>query len=145
MPRPKKWRTIQFEPKYTLFKPCGVPKKDLKEIQLKIEEIEAMRLKDIEGLNQAECAELMSVSRQTFQLIIDSARKKVAIALTEGMGINISGGNYTYNVCQYRCLTCNQVFRHRYEGEQICPECGSNDIKCVKKNDFCNAKCNKEK
>lgn len=145
MPRPKKWRTIQVVPKYTCFKPCGVPKRDIKNMQLKVEEIEAMRLKDIVGLNQAECAEKMSVSRQTFQLIIDSARKKVATALTEGMGIDISGGNYTFNVCHYICDDCQVDFHSKYEAEQVCPSCGSTNIRCVKKNDFCTRKCAQEK
>lgn len=145
MPRPKKWRKIEFVPKYTLFKPCGVPKSKLGIIQLKVEELEAMRLKDIEDLNQAECAERMSVSRQTFQLIIDSARKKVATALTEGMSIDISGGNYTYKLCDYKCITCGNEFTLNFEGDALCPNCGSSQIKCAKEDDFCKKNCCKNK
>lgn len=141
MPRPKKWRKIAFEPEHTFFKPCGVPKSKLKEVQLKIEELEAMRLKDIEGLNQLECAELMSVSRQTFQLIIESARKKVTIALTEGKGIHITGGNYTYNLCNYQCNQCEESFTIHYEGEALCPSCGSTDIACKNDGEFCEKNC----
>lgn len=137
MPRPKKWRTIEFVPKHTQFKPCGVPKSKLEEVQLKIEELEAMRLKDIEGLNQAECAEKMSVSRQTFQLIIESARRKVTDTLIEGKSLNITGGNYTYNLCDYKCIKCKSEFTLNYEGEQICPNCGSLQIRCTKDDDFC--------
>lgn len=141
MPRPKKWRKIEFVPTFEFFKPAGIPKNKMQMINLKIEELEAMRLKDIEGFNQAECAEKMAISRQTFQLIIESARKKVALALTEGKGIHISGGNYTYNICEYVCLECKHVFSVNYEGESVCPECGSLEIKCSKNETFCKKKC----
>lgn len=141
MPRPKKWRKIEFIPRYDLFKPAGVAKNKLETINLKVEELEAMRLKDIEGFNQAQCAEKMVISRQTFQLIIDSARKKVALALTEGKSIHISGGNYTYNLCDYRCLSCDHIFTINYEGEGVCPSCGSSEIRCNKKETFCKKKC----
>lgn len=144
MPRPKKWRKIEFVPEHTVFKPCGIPKSKLEEIQLKMEELEAMRLKDIIGLNQAECAEKMSVSRQTFQLIIDSARKKVATALTQGKSINISGGNYTYNLCEYKCMSCLNEFTLNYEAEHVCPTCGSDQISCTNDKDFCKKKCCRE-
>jgi len=143
MPRPTKWRRISFVPEHTLFKPCGVPKKDLETITLKVEELEAMRLKDIEGLNQSECAELMSVSRQTFQNIIDSARRKVALALTGGKGIHISGGKYTMNICEYKCGACGHVFESNFEGDAICPSCGSDKISCINKEEFCQKNCSK--
>lgn len=145
MPRPTKWRKISFVPEHTLFKPCGVPKSKLDTITLKIEELEAMRLKDIEGLNQAECAELMSVSRQTFQNIIDSARKKVAISLTEGKGIEISGGKYTYNICEYVCNDCGQAFEINFEAEHVCPICKSDQVICKRKAEFCKNNCQKDK
>ena len=95
MPRPTKFRRVEFFPENTYFVPWGKRKCEIEEIVLKVEELEAMRLKDIEELNQEECAQRMQVSRQTFQNIIDSARKKVAVALTEGNAIRISGGDYT--------------------------------------------------
>ena len=55
------------------------------EIILKVEELEAMRLKDIEGLNQEQCAERMNISRQTFQLIIDEARRKKPAIVRAGL------------------------------------------------------------
>lgn len=144
MPRPTKWRKISFVPEHTLFKPCGVPKSKLKTIVLKVDELEAMRLKDTEGLNQAECAERMSVSRQTFQNIIDSARKKVTEALTTGKGIHISGGKYTYNICEYECQDCKHEFTINVEGEAECPNCGSENIVCVNTEDFCQSNCPKK-
>lgn len=94
MPRPKKRRRISFEPKSAIFKPAGISKFELDEVVLKFEELEAIRLKDIEGLSQIECAEKMDVSRQTFQIIIESSRRKIATALYNGMAIRIDGGHY---------------------------------------------------
>jgi predicted DNA-binding protein (UPF0251 family) len=138
MARPVKCRRVEFFPEDTYFIPLGKRKCDVEEITLKIEELEAMRLKDIEGLNQEECAEKMQVSRQTFQNIIDSARRKVAVALTQGNAIHISGGNYTLGLCQFKCIDCGKIYRMNYEKEKhICPSCGSDENVCEKKNRFC--------
>ena len=71
----------------------GKKKCELEELELKVEELEAMRLKDIEGLSQEECAQQMEISRQTFQNILDLAREKIAKALVEGKAIRIGGGD----------------------------------------------------
>lgn len=138
MPRPTKFRRVEFFPKETYFIPMGKPKCKLEEVQLKIEELEAMRLKDIENLNQEECAKKMNISRQTFQNIIDSARKKTVLALTNGMAIRISGGHYTTHECLFKCLDCKKDYEANYDqDEKTCPNCGSNRILCSKKADFC--------
>lgn len=142
MPRPTKFRRVEFFPKDTYFVPLGKPKCELEEVVLKLEELEAMRLKDIEGLNQEECAEKMQISRQTFQNIIDAARKKVAIALSDGKAINISGGNYTTSLCKFKCLDCKTTYNINFEQDKkICPDCGSNKVTCGKKADFCKSWC----
>lgn len=144
MPRPIKSRRVDFFPKNNYYIPWGKPKCELEEIALKVEELEAMRLKDIESLSQEECAERMLVSRQTFQNIIDSARKKVAIALTEGKAIRISGGNYTTNLCKFKCLACNTSYEINYEHDKnFCPKCRSRKVLCKKKADFCKNWCEK--
>lgn len=66
----------------------------LEDIAVYYEEIEAIRLKDYLGLEQEECANVMKVSRQTFQRILADARKKIADALINGKAIKIQGGNY---------------------------------------------------
>lgn len=138
MARPIKCRRVKFFPENTYFIPLGKRKCEVEEITLKVEELEAMRLKDIEGLNQEECAESMQVSRQTFQNIINSARRKVALALTQGNAIHISGGNYVLGLCQFKCLSCGEVYSMNYENDRhICPSCGSNEIVCEKKKKFC--------
>lgn len=63
---------------------------------LSIDEFEAVRLKDLEGLDQIECAEKMDISQPTFHRLVISARKKVADALTHGKIIKIEGGHYRF-------------------------------------------------
>lgn len=109
MPRPVKPRKIGYVPENKLFIPYGKKTNLSDNILLLHDELEAMRLKDIENLHQSECAEIMDVSRQTFQLIIDSARKKVTSALIEGKPIKIEGGHYTLSKCTHRCPTCGQI------------------------------------
>jgi len=94
MSRPQKSRRVAFIPGVTFFKPAGIPMKVLEEIQLTVEEVEAIRLKDLEGLEQEEGADKMNISRPTFQRILASARQKVADALLNGKAIRIEGGNF---------------------------------------------------
>lgn len=77
MSRPVKCRRVENLPEFTYFVPSGRRKCEIQEIIIKVEEFESMRLKEVEDLNQEECAERMQVLRQTFQNIIDSARKKL--------------------------------------------------------------------
>ena len=94
MPRPFKCRRVGFAPGITYFKPAGIPMRSLEEVIISLEEAEALRLKDIVGLEQEGAAESMNVSRTTFQRILASARRKVADALLGGKAIRIEGGNY---------------------------------------------------
>lgn len=142
MARPTKFRRVEFFPEDNYFVPWGKPKCEIEEIVLKVEELEAMRLKDIGDLNQEECAEKMQVSRQTFQNIIDIARKKMAIALTEGKAIRISGGHYTTRLCNFKCLECGTIYEINYDIDRsICPSCGSKKVMCSKKAQFCKNWC----
>jgi uncharacterized protein len=94
MTRPKKCRRIAFMPGVNYFKPAGIPMRFLDEVRLSLEETESIRLKDIEGLDQQQCAKMMNISRPTFQRVLGSARKKIAGALLNGKAIRIEGGNY---------------------------------------------------
>lgn len=143
MARPIKFRNVECFPKSNYFIPCYKKKCSIDEVQLNLEEVEAMRLKDIEKLNQEECAERMNVSRQTFQNIIDKAREKVAIALMEGKAIKIHGGYYTTKECRFKCKICNDIYNINYQQDkEICPRCGSKDVLCNKKESFCSKWCN---
>ena len=144
MARPIKCRRVEFFPEDTYFIPLDKKRCEVEEIILKVEELEAMRLKDIEGLTQEECAERMEISRQTFQNIIDSARKKVATALTQGSAIHITGGNYTSDLCQFKCSNCGGAYDLNYERDKhICPHCGSDEVVCEKKKRLCGRWCRK--
>jgi len=94
MPRPPKCRRVAFLPNVTYFKPAGIPLRGLEEVQLSVEEAEAIRLKDLECLEQEEAAERMNISRPTFQRVLTSARHKLADALLNGKAIRIEGGNF---------------------------------------------------
>ena len=76
MARPTKWRKIENIPTIPYFIPSETDISELPQNILKIEELEAIRLKDLEGLEQEECAAKMEVSRPTFQRILLSAREK---------------------------------------------------------------------
>ncbi len=89
MPRPKLCRKIQFEPNVTFYKPQGIPLKKLKIMELTYEEMEALRLKNIEDLDQNEWAEKMETSRSTFQRILLNAQKKLSTAIINWMAIKI--------------------------------------------------------
>ncbi|MCK4553734.1 DUF134 domain-containing protein [Candidatus Parcubacteria bacterium] len=87
--RPRLRRQIRFNPKVNYFKPQGVPMRDLDVVVLSQEEIEALRLKNIEDLSQIECAESMKTSQSTFQRILSSAYKKISLAIVKGQAICI--------------------------------------------------------
>jgi predicted DNA-binding protein (UPF0251 family) len=91
--RPVQCRSVGEYPKVTCFLPEGVAPARLENVVLSVDEVESLRLADFEGLYQADAAEKMKVSRQTFGRIIKSARRKVAEALVSGKTICIEGGN----------------------------------------------------
>ena len=97
MPRPRKCRRVGCLPGVNYFKPIGIPMKNLQEVRLTVEELEALRLKEIEGLDQQKSAVKMGVSRPTFQRILATARSKTAEALITGKALRIDGGNYAVN------------------------------------------------
>lgn len=92
MPRPPKLRRIGNSPRAVYFKPQGVPLRTLAEMDLGRDELEALRLADMEGLSHQEVGELMEVSRATAGRILACARAKVAEALVRGLAIRIGGG-----------------------------------------------------
>lgn len=94
MPRPKKDRWICCEPSVTFFKPRGTPLTELEEVCLTVEELEAVRLKDLEGLEQEATAVKMGISQPTLHRTLLSAHKKIADALVNGKALRIEGGDY---------------------------------------------------
>jgi len=94
MPRPRKRRLLDSAPRAAIYKPAGMPLEGLSRVTLLQEELEALRLADLEGLTQQEAAGRMGVSRSTFQRIVTRARRQVAQALAGGCALQIEGGTF---------------------------------------------------
>ncbi len=92
MPRPHCRRWIGHQPPVVLYKPAGIPARILETIEIRMDELEAMRLVDAEGMNQAEAADKMKVSRATVGRLLASGRSKTAAALTSGKALAIEAG-----------------------------------------------------
>ena len=102
MPRPRVYRRVGLQPHTTYFKPAGIRMVELEESVITVDEFEAVRLKDLIGLDQEEAAKRMDISQPTFHRLILSARKKIADAIVNGKAIRIEGGNYKIDRSFYR-------------------------------------------
>lgn len=89
MGRPCLRRKVNFNPKIRYFKPHGIRMFNLEEVELKKEELEAIRLRYIKNFDQRKCAKLMKTSPATLQRILSSANHKLATALVHGKAIKI--------------------------------------------------------
>ena len=92
MPRPFSCRRVAGSPAAAVFKPVGIPMRELEEIVMTLDEFEALRLASLDGLYQEEAAARMNISRPTFSRIIEAAHRKVADALVHGKALRIEGG-----------------------------------------------------
>jgi predicted DNA-binding protein (UPF0251 family) len=92
VPRPFCCRRIAGSPAAAVFKPIGIPMAGLGEIVMSLDEFEAMRLADLDGLYQEQAATQMKVSRTTVGRLVDSAHRKVADAIVHGKALRIEGG-----------------------------------------------------
>jgi len=88
-------RHVSSRPPADFFKPVGVPCHALEVVTLTLDEVEALRLADLEGLYQEQASAQMKISRQTFARIIEEARKKTADALIHGKALRLEGGTVT--------------------------------------------------
>ena len=95
MPRPIKCRMVGFVPDVLFFKPAGISMRDLEDVELSLDDLESIRLADLEGLYQEDAAGRMGVSRQTFANILASARSKMAECLILGKALRVEGGTIT--------------------------------------------------
>jgi len=94
MVRPRKLKRINFEPNVTYFKPHAVPLSELQEVELTLDELETLRLSNIEKLNQVDAATEMNIHQSTFQRTLTRANEKITDALVNGKAIKIHGGEY---------------------------------------------------
>lgn len=140
MPRPRRLRRVRAMPDIDYFKPAGVKASELNQVVLTVDEYEAVRLKDFQGMEQNEAAKKMNISQPTFNRLLASARKKISDAIINGKAIKIEGGSYKmvqprgrgmgfggpaeYCVCP-KCRTRVQKKRTIPCAEMQCPECGA--------------------
>ena len=89
MSRPRMPRCMRFKPNVYYFKPRGIPVHDLEEMVLLPDELEALKLHEIDELEQTEAAGKMKISQPTFARILSSAHKKIAEAIIKGKAIRI--------------------------------------------------------
>jgi len=126
MSRPKFCRKIGCMPDVSYYKPKGIPSSFLEEVILTLDEFEAIRLADCEGLYQEQAANKMDISRQTFGRIVDSAHRKIADALIHGKALKIEGGKVEIgNMKRFKCRNCNNFFDYSLVARKPieCPNC----------------------
>jgi predicted DNA-binding protein (UPF0251 family) len=132
MPRPKCCRTIHGVPLCSIFKPAGIPVSTLEEVVLAMDEFEAVRLADQEGLYHEEAARRMNISRQTFGRTLEAARHKIARVLTEGLALRIEGGHVAKALQHtFQCRQCLHVWVTPCGsmGKPVeCPACKGRDM-----------------
>jgi len=110
-------------PGKTCFQPAGAVASSFDEVLLTLDEYEAIRLADLEGLYQEQAASRMNISRQTFGRIIEAAHRKVADVLVNGKVLKIQGGSVSMKAEKpVRCSRCRRAFS---------PDCGKrNEMSC---------------
>jgi predicted DNA-binding protein (UPF0251 family) len=133
MARPEKLRRVAQLPNVGFFKPAGIPASTLQGVRLSLEELESIRLKDLDGLEQEECAQQMHISRPTFHRILESARSKLADALINGKSIQIEGGNFGLPEHRFKCGNDGHEWNVPFETMAkrrplSCPMCFSGNI-----------------
>jgi predicted DNA-binding protein (UPF0251 family) len=131
MARPHCCRKINHLPEAVYFKPRAVPLTRLEEVVLALDEFEAVRLADREGLYHDAAAEKMGISRQTFGRILESARGKVAEFLVDGKALKIEGGIVTMpRQRTFKCDACQHEWQEPFGTgrPRECPSCHSDRI-----------------
>ncbi|MDA8121517.1 MAG: DUF134 domain-containing protein [Deltaproteobacteria bacterium] len=133
MARPKICRHVGCSPEAVYFKPRGIPVSLLEEVEVTVDELEAIRLADLDGLYQEDAAARMNVSRQTFGRIVESARRKVADALLGGKALKIEGGNVEMKASarQFKCYDCEHTWEVPFGTGRPpeCPSCRNRNIR----------------
>jgi predicted DNA-binding protein (UPF0251 family) len=130
MPRPFRLRRVCCRPDANYFKPRGIPIDALEEVNLTMDELEAIRLADLEEMYQEDAAKKMDVSRQTFGNIIASAHKKIADTLVNSKALKIEGGVVKMMERHFVCYDCKHEWTspHGAGRPDACPQCKSTNI-----------------
>lgn len=108
MSRPRKCRWVEREPGVTYFKPQGVPLKNLEQVIITVDELEALRLSDLLNHSHEATAQQMKVSRPTVTRMLARAHRAIADALVNGKAIRIEGGDYILETCHTCCPSCGK-------------------------------------
>lgn len=111
MPRPRKCRRVCCLPKCNMFGPINISNIEHGTLIMSVDEYETIRLIDLEGMTQEECASKMDVARTTIQKIYNDARLKLAKSLVNGEIIKIEGGDYQL---------CEESFGYKRCQKQSC-------------------------
>ena len=132
---PYRKRRIHQPPNFKNFKPSGITRKMLKTLRITVDEYEALRLADYEGMEHLEASEKMAISRPTFTRLIEKARHKIAQTIVDGMELVVEGGNIEFANTLHRCRDCGEEHISPYsEDIEDCPECGSEDVEDMAQN-----------
>jgi uncharacterized protein len=128
MPRPKNSRIIGKQPDHSVFKPAGIPISSLESVTLELDELEALRLCDLHGKYHDDAASEMNTTRQTLGRILESARRKVALALIEGYALQLGNqADLPNRLREFQCLNCQHTWTEIYGTGHPgrCPGCAS--------------------
>lgn len=129
MARPQNDRVVHQPPLFTEFKPAGVPVRDLENVLLTLDELEAFRLADHLNMSHAEAADEMEISRSVFTRLIERARGKIARLIIEGKLLTIEGGNIHFRYNLIKCHSCGHMFRININNTVTeCPVCHSTTL-----------------
>ncbi|AHF08727.1 DUF134 domain-containing protein [Dehalobacter restrictus] len=122
MPRPRKWRKVCCLPESSLFGPLNAAIDQENLVLMLVDEYETIRLIDLQGFTQEECAEQMHIARTTVQRIYNDARKKMAESLVNGKVLRIEGGDYELCKGLEKTCRCGGCYRHRCRTEFSGPD-----------------------
>ncbi len=137
MPRRRRLRKVVAPPAFKGFRPYGNAHRNRGYVELLYEEYEAIKLADYDLMNHQEACSLMGVSRPTFARIYESARRKIAKALTETREIRTVYGNAWFDKNWFVCDHCHARFTIPGNiGERKCPVCKSDNMEQLKKQDI---------
>ena len=132
MPRKRCRRMVSYIPETNFFKPVGMPLRTLEVIQVKVEELEAIKLIDYNGYEQEKAAIEMGVSRKTLWRDLKSGRKKIAEALVEGKALLIKGGSFIV-MQKFKCNDCGLEWKMSFGNAlpKVCIRCGGVSIERI--------------
>ncbi len=122
---------VSREPPVSVFKPAGIPARELEEILITVDEFEALRLADFLDLSQRDASITMEISQPTFNRVLSSARKKIATGLVRGCVLRIEGGRYVLGdgSGSLECVECGEIADTADAKDHICIKCGSTRLK----------------